>query len=84
MTRKQFIAALKKAKAIIESPAGTKGCAMSLKCFHCALREAGVHSLDYRLEGYTGKKDEWSFNRPKARVVALFDNSIAALEAKVQ
>lgn len=82
MTRKQFIAALKKAKASVEK--GTASCGGVGHCHHCALGTAGVFNLGYKLEGYRGKKDEWSFRKSKEQVLALFDNSIKALETEVQ
>lgn len=81
MTNREFIKKLKRAMSNVK--AGRVPCGMSkYTCHHCALTGVGIGTLDYKLEGYRGKKDEWSFNKSKDEVLALFDNSIKALEAK--
>lgn len=87
MTKKQFIAKLKRARRAVK--AETTHCQQVPYCHHCALHDVGVYSSGaspgYRLEGYRRRKvDRWSFNKTKEEVLALFDNSIAALEAEVQ
>lgn len=77
----KFITKLKHARKIIETK-GTPDCVLSQHCHHCALMEVGVGDREYVLAGYAGRDSFWSENKSKRQVLALFDNSIKALEAK--
>ena len=83
MTNREFIKKLKRAMSNVKND--RVRCGMSkYTCHHCALTGVGINAFGYRLDGYRGKRDEWSFNKSKEDVLALFDNSIKALEAAVE
>lgn len=80
----KFIRTLKQALAAVER--GDTGCATAPdKCWKCAMRyRAGKLGEEggYFLSGWTGPLPaaDWSLKRPKSDTIALFRNSIAALE----
>ena len=80
MTKKDaraFIANLKRAQAAVRR--GDTGCQeMPGKCWHCAMRKRADATGDFwRFEG---PDSMWSLKRPKSHTLAMFDNSIAAME----
>ena len=85
MTKKQFIAKLKRARTAVA--AGEVHCQyVSGRCHHCALQKAGIFVDDYRITGVSPgyATRNWSSHRPHKTIIKLFDDSIAALEAGVQ
>lgn len=84
MTKKQFIAKLKRARRIAE--AGETHCSTVPYCHHCALDTVGIFNGPggYTISGGDVADGYWSFKKTKEEVLALFDNSIKALEAEVQ
>lgn len=51
------------------------------KCWHCAMRfRGGLGKEGYFAVTFTGPHKDWSFRRPHAATVALFDQSIAAFK----
>jgi hypothetical protein len=83
----QFIRGLKKARNAVDM--GDTGCQDPKgkdSCWRCAMKyHSGVHHVfSYGLVEPDGShvKDDgyWSLDRPRTHTLAMFDNSIAALE----
>jgi hypothetical protein len=80
MKRADFIKRLKRARDAVVR--GDTGCATAPeKCWTCAMRYRSGETRDGgHFWRFTGPHSDWSINRPKAETLAMFDNSIAALE----
>lgn len=76
-----FITKLRRARAAVVR--GDTGCvAAPGKCWSCAMRKRSS-SPGKTFYHYTGPPADWSFDRPKSDTLAMFDNSIAALETEL-
>ncbi len=85
MTKKKFLALLKKARELMV--AGKAPCSAKSKgtyCHLCALSKAGLFSGEYVLDGVKNNPYGWSLRNSDEKVLAMLDNSIAALEPGVQ
>ena len=81
--RQQFINALKRARRAVLS--GNAGCATAPdRCWYCAMRYRAHAKTRFGLFSPSGElmmnEANWSLERPVEDTIALFDNSIAALE----
>jgi hypothetical protein len=74
ITLREWVKRLKAARERVRNK--NTGCAeCPTKCHHCALRNAGIHV-------YGGPDCNWSLSKPRSRVLAMFDASIAAQEER--